>query len=423
MVKVMRGVAVCVALCLVALRGAAQETWDPDNPHAGAGTLQMVGTPGDYISGNREYRVGPVHGTWHGFVTHRQGETEPLGVRISFNASDANGRITGLWWDLEFHVRDVAGATFGVGAYTNAQRAAFTDPGHPGLEVTGDGRGCNTITGRYEVTALEFDCIPDATTPTAHLTQFAATFEQHCEGGAPFLRGSIVYSAPPTGTICGEDGDGGDGDGGDGGDDGDDEPEPEPPPPFQVTFPSEVWSAPITMANSDSKTITFNTAVDGTFNSDLNLSVVTNASTSDDFHATITPSLFTAPGSGQGEIKITTGPMTFPRTYTVTVISNDGTTFRSSSFLVDVQCTPPFILGVDQPKSVASTGGNVQLQTKASGSGPFTYQWYRGFRGMTRDAVTTTGANLTVPNDGASYWVRVRNACGTFDSQTVSATP
>ena len=421
MVKVMRGVAICVALCLVALQGTAQETeWNPSRPHVGSGNFQMAGTPGDYISGNREYRVGPAHGTWTGFVTHRTDEGIPLGVRISFISNDLNNQITGSSWFLEFHVIDIPGATFGVGRYTDAMRAPFTDPGHPGLSVTGDGRGCNTNTGQFEVTALEFDCIPDSTTTQLHLTHFAATFEQHCEGGRPFARGSIVYTAPPTGQLCGEE-DPGD-DGGDDGDDGDDE-EPEPLPSFQVTFPAEVWTAPVEMNNNDTRTITFDTAIDTTFNSDLNLSVISNALPTEDFHVELTPSHITAPGSGHGEIKITTGAMTFPRTYTVTVLSDDGTTFRNSSFLVEVQCTPPFILGIDQPKSAAASGGNVQLQTRASGSGPFTYQWYRGFRGMTRDPISTSGANLTVPNDSSSYWVRVRNACGTFDSQVVNATP
>ncbi|HYC88040.1 MAG TPA: hypothetical protein VEO54_02415 [Thermoanaerobaculia bacterium] len=405
------------------MQGTAQTTttWDPQNPHVGAGQLQMAGTPGDYITGNREYRVGPQHGRWFGFVTHRTDDGTPLGVRISFSSNDFNNEITGSSWFLEFHVVDIPGAVFGEGTYVGAQRAPFTDSGHPGLSVTGDGRGCNTITGRFEVTAFEFDCIPDTTTTQLHLTHFAGTFEQHCEGGRPFARGSIIYNAPSTGTICGDDGDG-DGDGeGDGDDDGEDEEEPAPPPPFQVTFPSEVWTAPVEMTNSETRTIAFNTAVDGTVISDLNLSVITNALPTDEFHAEITPSVIAAPGAAEGQIKITTGPMTFPRTYTVTVIASDGTVFNNSSFLVDVQCTPPFILGIDQPRSVAATGGNVQLQTKASGSGPFTYQWYRGFRGMTRDPIATTGANLTVPNDSANYWVRVRNACGTFDSQVVRA--
>jgi hypothetical protein len=420
MVKVMRAAAFCVAWCLVSLPAAAQ-AFDPLSPHVGSGNLQMVGTPTDFITGGREYRIGPGQGTWSGTIIQRTGEPVPLGVRIFFTANNAVSELVGDYWDLEFHVTQIPGAVFGPGTYTDAMRAAFTDPGHPGLSVTGDHRGCNTNTGRFEVTALEFDCLPSDTAATAlHLRSFAATFEQRCEGGTSFLRGSIVYNAPATNETCdAADGGGDDGGGDDGG--GDTPPAPTPPPAVQVTFPANVWTAPLTIANNDTRTVTFDTLVDGTFNSDLTLSVVTNASPTDDFHVEITPSFVSAPGSAHGEIKIRTGAMTFPRTYTVTVLAYDGTQFYNSSFLVDVQCTPPFILGIDQPTSVAATGGNVQLQTKASGSGPFTYQWYRGFPGMTRDPVTTTGASLTVPNDSSSYWVRVRNACGSFDSQVVRA--
>jgi hypothetical protein len=381
---------------------------------AGSGILEMKGTPNDYITGGRQYRIGPDNGSWAGSVIYRESDGVPLGVRIGFNANEGTDERLGLWWDLEFHVVDLPDTVFGPGTYKEAMRAAFTDPGHPGLSVTGDGRGCNTNTGEFVVSEFEYDCFPNSTTPALHLTRFKASFKQNCEGGAQFLAGTIEYTAEPTGTSCTGGSDGGDGDG---------ETPPPPPPPFQVTLPPDLSVDTLKIGNGEKKTIEFGTAVDSTFDSDLQLSVFTNAGPADDFHVEITPSHITAPGAGEGEIEVRTGPMTFPRTYTVTILAtDDGVRFRGTSFRVEVQCTPPFILGTDQPKTIGAAGAaQLDLETKASGSGPFVYQWYRGFPGMTRTPVTTTGPKVTVPNDGSSYWVRVQNACGTFDSAAITA--
>jgi hypothetical protein len=78
-----------------------------------------------------------------------------------------------------------------LGSYTGAVRAAFRGPGEPGLDVFGDGRGCNTVSGQFDVTELSY-------APTGELLVFDATFEQHCEGGPAALFGRIrIESTPP----------------------------------------------------------------------------------------------------------------------------------------------------------------------------------------------------------------------------------
>ena len=81
-----------------------------------------------------------------------------------------------------------SGQQLHVGTYTDAQRAAFRDPGHPGLDVSGDGRGRNTLTGSFTIPQLVVDA-------TDAVTALAATFPQHCEGAAPALHGTIRYCA------------------------------------------------------------------------------------------------------------------------------------------------------------------------------------------------------------------------------------
>ncbi|GAA5002833.1 hypothetical protein [Streptomyces siamensis] len=60
--------------------------------------------------------------------------------------------------------------------------------GRGGLDVHGDGRGCTTSTGEFTVTR-------PARGDDGAVEAFAATFVQHCEGGAAALRGTIHYYA------------------------------------------------------------------------------------------------------------------------------------------------------------------------------------------------------------------------------------
>jgi hypothetical protein len=54
--------------------------------------------------------------------------------------------------------------------------------------VSGDGRGCNTLTGTFNVLQVQYG-------PNNTVTAFDATFEQHCEGAAAALKGEVRYNA------------------------------------------------------------------------------------------------------------------------------------------------------------------------------------------------------------------------------------
>ena len=79
-------------------------------------------------------------------------------------------------------------APLAVGVYTGATRFPFNAANEPGLDVYGDGRGCNELTGRFEV----FEIVYGAGN---QIQSFRATFEQHCEGGTPALRGEVRFNA------------------------------------------------------------------------------------------------------------------------------------------------------------------------------------------------------------------------------------
>jgi PKD repeat protein len=110
-----------------------------------------------------------------------------------------------------------------------------------------------------------------------------------------------------------------------------------------------------------------------------------------------------------------------------TVAANNGASQRSGVILVGGQrftvtqagnCTKPAVTTQPTGRTISS-GQQLALTVAASGTVPFTYQWYRGNKGDTSNPVTgATASSFTTPalTSAARYWVRVRNACGSDDS-------
>ena len=90
------------------------------------------------------------------------------------------------WWYLSLKMP--SGNQLSPGSFENAQRAAFTPAGTPGLDFSGNGRGCNTDTGRFDILEASYD-------PSGNVQKFAIDFEQHCEGMAPALFGQLRYNS------------------------------------------------------------------------------------------------------------------------------------------------------------------------------------------------------------------------------------
>jgi hypothetical protein len=138
----------------------------------------MNSQAGDYIGGGIEQLYTSADSTISGSL--------PRGGDY-FNASVIQGPYT-HWWYV--NIAAPPGQPLALGSYTGAVRAAFRPPGTPGIDVFGDGRGCNTITGQFDVNELSY-------TPAGDLLVFDATFEQHCEGGPAALFGRIRIENPP----------------------------------------------------------------------------------------------------------------------------------------------------------------------------------------------------------------------------------
>lgn len=71
-------------------------------------------------------------------------------------------------------------------------RAPFAAAGHPGLDVSFQNRGSNTLTGNFTVNSVSF--FLDSSN-VEQIGSLDVNFEQHSEGATPALFGRLVYSA------------------------------------------------------------------------------------------------------------------------------------------------------------------------------------------------------------------------------------
>ena len=139
--------------------------------------LTLMSQPGDYIGQGITQTFTPADGT---FSLSNSGDE----VSIIFHNSDYSQA-----WSLDFGTPTTV--KFGRGEFDKATRTAFRSPTSPGVDVGGDGRGCNTDIGRFLVS--DFALNSDGT-----IARLAIDFEQHCEGATPALFGSFRYSSTVT---------------------------------------------------------------------------------------------------------------------------------------------------------------------------------------------------------------------------------
>ncbi len=142
--------------------------------------VTMFSDHGDYIGAGNPQEFDQTNAAMSGSVS-------PGGISLSLS-----GGTSGTDWSLV--IDPPKGSTFKVGYYSRAQRAEFRTAGHPGLDITGDGRGCNTVSGAFEVRRLAVS--------NGAITQLDLLYEQHCEGGPAALFGEIQIGQPrPAGLI------------------------------------------------------------------------------------------------------------------------------------------------------------------------------------------------------------------------------
>lgn len=143
----------------------------------GGNSLSFVSEPGDYVG--------------QGWTVLHEAPTSTFTPTVDPSRNHVAVRIVGsdgldtLDWSLNFAAPQ--GQQLAVGTYLNATRYPFQAPAVPGIDFSGDGRGCNQESGQFTIADVAYGV-------DGSLQRLSATFEQHCEGGAAALRGKIVYA-------------------------------------------------------------------------------------------------------------------------------------------------------------------------------------------------------------------------------------
>jgi hypothetical protein len=171
---------VSVAVALGSVPSAGAEVMLPPGtiPVPSSGTfLYMNSEPGDYIGGGIEQLYTSDNSTFNASLPQGGGHFSAFVLQGNYDH----------WWFVD--IAATSGEPLAEGSYIGALRYPFNDDA-PGLSVDGDGRGCNTLTGQFDVNEISH-------ASTGELLVFDATFEQHCEGFDPALFGRIRIENPP----------------------------------------------------------------------------------------------------------------------------------------------------------------------------------------------------------------------------------
>ncbi len=142
---------------------------------AGETFLSLRGETGDFVVGPKRLLFTPDGNTFNVQSNFHNG------VSIVFQTPSLD-----QFWSLDFAAPN--GQRLTRGAYEGATRFPFEASSEPGLWLAGDGVGCNTITGRFQVQQAAY--ASDGT-----VLVFAATFEQHCDGAQAAAFGEIRFNA------------------------------------------------------------------------------------------------------------------------------------------------------------------------------------------------------------------------------------
>jgi len=104
-------------------------------------------------------------------------------ISISITTNEGNTRYSLDMRRSSFDIDPLRNTPLSVGVYENATRAAFSEP-LAGLTFSGNGSGCNTSAGSFNIYEIMFD-------QSGELRRLVADFEQFCGSRSEPIRGSI----------------------------------------------------------------------------------------------------------------------------------------------------------------------------------------------------------------------------------------
>jgi hypothetical protein len=155
--------------------GGSAETFGSGACLAGGNIITVIGDADDLV------HPGPktlTQGDW--FASPQMNAAKTL-LTISFVPTDAKD---GTWY-LTFSSSQL-GMPLSEKLYMPVEQASSAPAGFAGLEVTGNSRGCRVLNGAFRIGKITWE--------GDTLKEFTASFEQHCLGLKPALRGCVHFA-------------------------------------------------------------------------------------------------------------------------------------------------------------------------------------------------------------------------------------
>lgn len=137
---------------------------------AGVTSLEMHSDDGDSIGQGEDFAFDPTNATFTAYGTDAD-------VHLVVEHGDDI-------WRLDFRP-DANRLLLPGTTFEGAARYGFNSPSQPGMDVSGRGSGCNSLTGTFAVDHARYS--------SSRLRELSLTFEQHCEGAAAALRGRLEW--------------------------------------------------------------------------------------------------------------------------------------------------------------------------------------------------------------------------------------
>jgi len=145
------------------------ELWQPPAGSAPPSTIYVYlqSDPNDYIGAGRSYTL------------------TPKDAGISVRADGGHLIVTAGGWTGDFQAMSPL-SRIEPGYYPGLRRYPFHNPAKGGLDWSGNGNGCNALSGWFAVDRITY--------VGNGIKTLDLRFEQHCEGAAPALRGVIHWA-------------------------------------------------------------------------------------------------------------------------------------------------------------------------------------------------------------------------------------
>lgn len=154
--------------------------------------FQFTSDPGDYIGQGQtrdvEYRFGASDTAFLNVSLAQSGSSGPDYITISAMKNPVSTAYL-----LAQVGTNRLNHPLRAGTYLNAMRAPFADPGRPGLDISFEHRGSNTLTGSFLIQQISYTQLGSN---SWRLDRLQMSFVQNSEGGVPAMRGSILYVVP-----------------------------------------------------------------------------------------------------------------------------------------------------------------------------------------------------------------------------------